>query len=96
MQYFGLSGSNTIQFGKEYLSLRLDLANHSPSGFSWGYCGSGPAQSALAILSHFLQDDNEALNRYQEFKEKIIARQPVNGNLVIDISEITDFLKNKG
>lgn len=34
------------------LELRLDLCNHSPTGFEWGYGGSGPAQLALAILAH--------------------------------------------
>ena len=34
----------------EPLPLRLDLFNHSPTGFSWGYGGSGPAQLALARL----------------------------------------------
>jgi hypothetical protein len=33
------------------LELRLDLFNHSPTGFEWGYGGSGPAQLALAILA---------------------------------------------
>ena len=32
------------------LPLRLDIFSHSPSGFEWGYLGSGPAQLALAIL----------------------------------------------
>lgn len=41
--------------GKGYpLPLRLDLFNHSPDGFEWGYGGSGPAQLALAILADFL------------------------------------------
>ena len=26
------------------------VRNHSPTGFAWGYGGSGPAQLALAIL----------------------------------------------
>jgi len=30
------------------LNPRLDLWNHSPSGFERGYHGSGPAQLALA------------------------------------------------
>ena len=38
------------------LHKRLDLANHSPTGFSWGYGGSGPAQLALAILAHYLRE----------------------------------------
>jgi hypothetical protein len=31
------------------LPLRLDVHSHSPTGFEWGYCGSGPAQLALAL-----------------------------------------------
>jgi len=38
---------------------RLDLFNHSPTGFEWSYSGSGPAQTALAILvSHLLIKSN--------------------------------------
>jgi len=33
------------------LDPRLDLANHSPSGFAWGDGGSGPAQLAPAVLA---------------------------------------------
>jgi Family of unknown function (DUF6166) len=33
------------------LNPRLDLWNHSPTGFEWGYGGSGPAQLALANRS---------------------------------------------
>src|SRR5947209_8602479 len=40
----------------EPLPLRLDLFNHSPTGFSWGYGGSGPAQLALALLADALGD----------------------------------------
>lgn len=36
------------------LPLRLEIRSHSPTGFEWGYGGSGPAQLALAILAdHF-------------------------------------------
>jgi len=34
---------------------RLDLWNHSPAGFEFGYGGSGPAQLALAILADFFE-----------------------------------------
>lgn len=41
--------------GKQYpLALRLDLFNHSPTGFECGYGGSGPAQLALAILADLI------------------------------------------
>jgi len=35
------------------LPLYLDKVNHSPTGFEWGYEGSGPAQLAFAILYHY-------------------------------------------
>jgi hypothetical protein len=58
------------------LDSRLDLHNHSPDGFEWGYPGSGPAQLALAILADHLGDDQEALNFYQRFKWAVIAELP--------------------
>ncbi len=48
------------------------VINHSPSGFSWGYGGSGPAQLALAILLEFT-DNNTALAVYQNFKWDVVA-----------------------
>ncbi|HXQ29455.1 MAG TPA: DUF6166 domain-containing protein [Gemmatimonadales bacterium] len=54
---------------------RFDLRVHSPSGFNWGYAGSGPAQLALAILAdHLPSDENRALASYQQFKNRVIAR----------------------
>lgn len=50
----------------------LALVNHSPTGFNWGYHGSGPAQTALAILLEFTDQDT-ALKLYQDFKRDIIA-----------------------
>jgi hypothetical protein len=35
------------------LDPRYDLRNNSPTGFAWGYNGSGPAQLALAILTDY-------------------------------------------
>jgi hypothetical protein len=44
------------------LDPRNDLFNHSPDGFQWGYSGSGPAQTSLAILaSHFGDEANHPL-----------------------------------
>ena len=58
------------------LNPRHDLWNHSPTGFEWGYGGSGPAQRALAILADHLNDDDEALAIYQPFKWSVVAEQP--------------------
>jgi len=43
------------------LPLRLDIVNHSPTGFAWGYSGSGAAQLAVAILADWMSCDYAAL-----------------------------------
>ena len=53
----------------------LSVMKHSPSGFAWGYGGSGPAQLALAILLD-LVDKKSALNWYHDLKVSFIARLP--------------------
>ena len=58
------------------LELRLDLINHSPDGFEWGYHGSGPSQLALAILARELGDDQAAMALHQEFKARVVAMLP--------------------
>ena len=57
------------------LPWRLDLRNHSPSGFEWGYMGSGPAQLALAICAYALGDER-AESAYQDVKDQIVAGLP--------------------
>lgn len=53
----------------------LRLRKHSPTGFSWGYGGSGPAQLALSILLH-LNPVAIALAAYQAFKWEFVATWP--------------------
>lgn len=55
------------------LNPRLDVRNHSPDGFEWGYGGSGPAQLALAILCEHFGDKVLAQAWYQQFKFRVIA-----------------------
>jgi DNA topoisomerase IB len=47
--------------------------NHSPTGFEWGFLGSGPAQLAFAILLDHYGAPGPALLFYQDFKEREIA-----------------------
>lgn len=72
-----------VRDGKK-ISSRLDLFNHSPSGFEWGYGGSGPAQTALAILADYLKDDDRAVLLHQKFKWDVIARMPHDGWTIND------------
>ena len=54
----------------------LKLWSHSPTGFQWGYAGSGPAQLALALLLHHTKDTYKALKYHQAFKADVIGRLP--------------------
>ena len=56
------------------LRLRLDLFNHSPTGFEWGYGGSGLAQLALAILA----EDQKAVRLPPNATEAALNRREVN------------------
>jgi len=57
------------------LDCRYDLLSASPSGFEWGYGGSGPAQLAIAILAH-AYDDEFAQEYHQQFKRDVVAELP--------------------
>lgn len=47
-----------VQEGNQVLPLR-HVAHHSPTGFEWGYGGSGPADTALSILADFFGESLE-------------------------------------
>lgn len=49
-----------------------EVHNHSPSGFSWGFSGSGPAQLALAMCCELVGAER-AESVYQTVKERLIA-----------------------
>lgn len=81
--------------GKSYpLNPRNDFRNHSPTGISWGYGGSGPAQCALAILLDYLGDGQRRLveRLYMEFKWEFVARFPMNGEWQLTAEQINAFL----
>jgi len=70
------AGPHVVQMisaqGAEPLPMRLDLANHSPSGFEWGYVGAGPAQLALALCAAIM-DSKRAREAYETVEVKLIA-----------------------
>jgi len=50
--------------------------NHSPTGFAWGYSGSGAGQLAVAILADWMSCDHAALALNQRFKVPAISGLP--------------------
>jgi hypothetical protein len=57
------------------------LTKHSPTGYEWGYAGSGPADLALNILLMFV-DPATAERLHQEFKQAFIATLPEEGGVI--------------
>lgn len=96
-RYHGLPGGrvSVVIDGESYpLDPRVDLVNHSPCGFAWGYGGSGPSQLALAILADFTEDDAFALSHYQAFKRLVIANLPPRVSFVVDGAEVGSFVSS--
>lgn len=85
-------GSAVATFNGEPLDPRLDLWNHSPTGFEWGYGGSGPAQLALAILAKYLGDDGLAVELHQPFKWRIVAPQPRDSGWELTTNELKEIV----
>lgn len=89
------AGGQLVTVDGEVLAERLDLFNHSPDGFEWGYMGSGPAQLALAILADYLGDQDpagEAVQFHQAFKSDMIAVLPVGIDWEITEDQVKKWL----
>lgn len=77
----------------------LKVRNHSPTGFEFGYGGSGSAQLALAILLDCYIDATannpvgQAERRYQDFKFEVIAKLPPKWELTSE--QISKWLATK-
>jgi hypothetical protein len=72
----------------------LKVVNHSPTGFEFGYGGSGPAQLALAILLDYLNNKELAVELHQQFKWKKIATMDHPGGMITG-QEIDEFIKKE-
>lgn len=69
------------------------VVKHSPTGISWGYGGSGPADCALSILIDFTGSISLAEKFYQKFKWAFI--EPAGDELIIPGSAIDEWLKKE-
>lgn len=71
----------------------LKVRNHSPTGFEFGYSGSGPAQLALAVLLDCLGDEL-AVRHYQDFKADFLAVAKGN-RLDVTEEQILEWVKGR-
>lgn len=62
------------------LQASLKIRNASPTGFEWGYGGSGPCQTAVAILLAYGLDRQEILYHHQRFKFEFVSKWPRAGD----------------
>ncbi len=57
----------------------LDLVNHSPTGFEWGYSGSGPDQLACGLLLDYYSDEQVAREHYIAFRNQVVSQLECDG-----------------
>lgn len=71
------------------LSLKKSLAivNKSPTGFNWGYAGSGPSQLAFAIALELFDD----LKAEHKHAVPIVTAAAIKFNLILKIPQKKDF-----
>ncbi len=79
---------------------------HSPSGYSWGYEGSGPADLALSILCDVLGERPSekqiyhgqflAFAHHQDFKREFVAYWEFGGGFEIDSLAVAEWLRARG
>jgi hypothetical protein len=80
------------------------IVRHSPTGMEWGYGGSGPADTALSILTDFIRRSGLRSNKkaatkmadgfYMDFKWKFIAPAEREGFQITD-TQIRNWLNER-
>ena len=75
------------------------IVHHSPTGFEYGYAGSGPADLALSILADYykVSKKEDAINGdsgalHNGFKDSFLVNRNPNENFEITEEEITEWL----
>jgi hypothetical protein len=82
-----------VSEGREHLPLDpcLDVWSHSPAGLEWGYCGSGPAQLALAMLTDATGDVAIAVELHQLWKRQYVGRLPRDDGWAISREAVLEW-----
>ena len=83
-----------VHLDRRRLDPRHSLAvyNHSPSGFNWGYGGSGAAQLALALLLLCSPDEKHAVRAHQALKRDLIETLPQGRDFTLAGRDVLHWL----
>lgn len=86
-EYDGPYGGGDVRLwrdeqGVAHANVPHALIVHSPTGFEWGYAGSGPADLALNILLAVSGDPEWSKRQHQHFKEQFLAALPSEGGTI--------------
>lgn len=89
----GISNVGTVKINEEVLlpDESLKIINHSPDGFAWGYCGSGPAQLALSIMLKYFTKYT-VKKHYQMFKTSYVASWQGSCTIELNLNEVINLL----
>jgi hypothetical protein len=69
----------------------LEVINHSPDGFAWGYPGSGPSQLALALLMAVGLKKSLAIRLHHDFKNDVIAKIPMEDDFRMEVKAVRNW-----
>lgn len=67
---------------------------HSPDGFEWGYCGSGPADLAYAILHAVTGDKGLSTGLYQGFLHDVV-RKLDDAGWVLSVADVRRWVETE-
>jgi|SRR5579863_5651308 len=85
-----------VYVDNELLDLNLskvDIHDYDADCPEWGYFGSGPSQTAAAILYDLIKDKELVKKYHQDFKREFIAVFDQNGFILLE-TQIRGWLEN--
>jgi hypothetical protein len=101
MIFAGRVNTHSIFADGIFINNNLQLVNHSPDGFSWGYAGSGPAQCSFMVLfTYFTKVKMYDIKKaklftqrfYQDFKFDVISQFDSNSDWLLPSYDIEAWL----
>lgn len=97
IERLGKNGEQTTVSGCR-TNIPLQNDTKSPTGYNFGYSGSGPACFAMNVCLLFFKHAADAYEHYQEFKRKFVAGHNEGDPNRLDIprAAILSFMEERG